>query len=378
MRTGRTDGHDGSAAVAPHGDSENTGADNLELSGSAAESDDRSGLGEGGSLAETIRTSCRKGAEGRPFSMDLRGVNLVGEDLSGLDFSGYDLSGANLTNADLSGSNLGWAKLRDAYLCKARLDDCEFVGADLQAANLNECCGERTGFGATNLTGASLISADLRKATLSEARLCRADLRAADLSGSNIRSADLAGANLTRATVRDADLEQSNCLGASFEIADLRRSRLFGIRNYTSASWIGTDIRDIDLRGAYLIRRFIADENYLYEFRSRSRYHKTLYWLWWATSDCGRSLARWTFWISVVTAVFAILYTLVGVDFGPNRTVFSPLYYSIVTLTTLGYGDVVPATGPAQIVAAAEAILGYVSLGGFLSILANKMARRAD
>jgi uncharacterized protein YjbI with pentapeptide repeats len=333
---------------------------------------------DGTPLVETLKTSCRKGAEGRPFSMDLSGADLVGQDLSGLDFSGYDLSGANLTGADLSGSNLGWARLREANLCKARLSDCEFVGADLQAANLNECCGERVGFGATDLSGASLISADLRKATLSEARLCRADLRAADLSGSNIRSADLTGANLTRGTLRDADLEQSNVLGASLDLADLRRSRLFGLQNYASASWTGTDIRDIDLRGAYLIRRFIADENYLYEFRTRSKYHKTLYWLWWATSDCGRSLSRWTFWIFVVTAIFAILYTLVGVDFGSNRTVFSPLYYSIVTLTTLGYGDIVPATGPAQVVAAVEAILGYVSLGGFLSILANKMARRAD
>jgi len=54
------------------------------------------------------------------------------------------------------------------------------------------------------------------------------------------------------------------------------------------------------------------------------------------------------------------------------------LYYSIVTLTTLGYGDVVPASAPAQVLATIQAVLGYVGLGGFLSILANKMARRAD
>jgi voltage-gated potassium channel Kch len=50
----------------------------------------------------------------------------------------------------------------------------------------------------------------------------------------------------------------------------------------------------------------------------------------------------------------------------------------LVTLTTLGYGDVVPTSLAAQMLAVLEALLGYVGLGGLLSILANKMARRAD
>ncbi len=54
------------------------------------------------------------------------------------------------------------------------------------------------------------------------------------------------------------------------------------------------------------------------------------------------------------------------------------MYYSIVTITTLGYGDVVPASLPAQVLAVSEALMGYVGLGGLLSIFAQKMARRAD
>ena len=80
----------------------------------------------------------------------------------------------------------------------------------------------------------------------------------------------------------------------------------------------------------------------------------------------------------ILTVLFAGLYSLVEIDYGSHRTVFSPLYYSIVTLTTLGYGDVVPASVPGQVLAVTQAILGYVGLGGLLSILSNKMARRAD
>jgi hypothetical protein len=120
------------------------------------------------------------------------------------------------------------------------------------------------------------------------------------------------------------------------------------------------------------------DENYLHEFRSRSRYHLFLYRIWWLTSDCGRSLVRWALFTMFLAVVFAGLYCLVDVDVGSRGTLVWPLYYSVVTLTTLGYGDIVPASGPAQALAVTEAVLGYVVLGGLLSILANKMARRAE
>ena len=60
------------------------------------------------------------------------------------------------------------------------------------------------------------------------------------------------------------------------------------------------------------------------------------------------------------------------------RTMLSPLYYSIVTLTSLGYGDIVPASGPAQMIAILEAMTGYVMLGGLLSIFSTKIARRGE
>ncbi len=310
--------------------------------------------------------------------LDLHGIDLAGEDLSGLDLSRYDLSGANLSGADLTNSNLSWARLQGASLSQARLDGCEFLSADLSGANLNECSAEQAGFGVANLTRASLIGAHLKNATLSKSQLCHADFRAARLRGARISDADLTSADFTRADLRDTDLKQSNVLNARFELTDLRASRLLGITNFGKAYWIGADIRGVDMQGAYMIQRVIRDENYLYEFRTRSRLHNVLYWLWWVTSDCGRSLSRWGSFILFVTLLFAFAYSRVGVDYGDYETAISPIYYSIVTLTTLGYGDAVPSSIPAQILAALQAMLGYVGLGGLLSILANKMARRAD
>ena len=53
------------------------------------------------------------------------------------------------------------------------------------------------------------------------------------------------------------------------------------------------------------------------------------------------------------------------------------VYYSVVTFTTLGFGDVVPKTNEAAWWVMAEVIVGYIMLGGLISIFATKIARRS-
>lgn len=319
-----------------------------------------------------------KSSQPRSMQMDLRGISLVGHDLTDLNLSGYDLSGADLSRADLSRSNLSRVKMHRGNLRRAKLNGTEFSGADLRECVLNECIAERCGLGATNLQHASLISARMPYASLSRADLSNADCRAIDLTGARINEANLSGASFIRANMQKADLKASDVKGTSFELTDLSSSRLLTIKNFQKANWIGADIRDMDLRGAYMVRRHIADENYLYEFKTRSQYHKYLYYVWLITSDCGRSLLRWAFWVMGFTVLFGFLYQLVEVDYGDHPTSFSPFYYSVVTLTTLGYGDAVPGSVGAQILAVIQALLGYLGLGGLLSILSNKLARRAE
>jgi len=54
-----------------------------------------------------------------------------------------------------------------------------------------------------------------------------------------------------------------------------------------------------------------------------------------------------------------------------------PYYFSIVTYTTLGFGDVRPATLAGEIIVSSEVILGYTTLGLLLSVLAQIIARRS-
>ena len=79
----------------------------------------------------------------------------------------------------------------------------------------------------------------------------------------------------------------------------------------------------------------------------------------------------------IIAMIYAVAYTQVSIDFGDYETSFSPIYYSVVTFTTLGYGDVLPGSTTAQLLAVSEVILGYFSLGGMMSILSDKIARRS-
>jgi len=153
-----------------------------------------------------------------------------------------------------------------------------------------------------------------------------------------------------------------------------------------------------------IIAKKAKDAYFLADFKNQ---HPIIYWLWNITSKCGQSLARWALvslliallfgaiyadyscpswlqwmnlgnWMEKVNPIMAIDQTKVQ-ELGIIRktTWFTPYYFSIVTFTTLGFGDVTPVNLAGEIWLALEVILGYIMLGGLISIFANKLARRS-
>ncbi len=290
-----------------------------------------------------------------------------GQDLRGHDFCGTSLRSANFADADLTG----------ALFYEADLTEAEFTGAKLDGANFESANASRACFGNASLVEARLFGADLTRATLSGADLSRADLRGASLVEVRMIKCTLDGADLERADLTRASTRGSSCRETSFDRAKLDGACLRELRGADTASWIECEIKKVDFTGAYLLRRQIIDQNYIHEFRNLSRAHRVIYWIWWFTSDCGRSLARWGACTASVALAFGFAYQFVAVEFGSNPTPLSPFYFSFVTITTLGYGDVLPASTGAQILVMLEVALGYMMLGGMLSIFSDKMARRA-
>jgi voltage-gated potassium channel Kch len=107
------------------------------------------------------------------------------------------------------------------------------------------------------------------------------------------------------------------------------------------------------------------------------------FWVW-EQIDFGRSLARPAIWASLIAIVFGLIFMLDMqfqwglIDFsGSAQSFLTPFYFSVVTFTTLGYGDVLPIHWFGELLVIVEVVLGYSTLGLLLSILANKVARRS-
>lgn len=71
---------------------------------------------------------------------------------------------------------------------------------------------------------------------------------------------------------------------------------------------------------------------------------------------------------------FGLVYFLNPSFWENPLSVIQSTYFSVVTITTLGFGDIAPKTELARIIVAIEALLGVVTIGFFL----NAVARQSD
>ena len=140
-------------------------------------------------------------------------------------------------------------------------------------------------------------------------------------------------------------------------------------------------------------KRYVADQQFIRAFKEKNPFW-ALVWRW--SSDYGRSLALWALWSLLIALSFSLVYLpapelypewlqhimpqfhqVTGAEAGEDFNFWKSFYFSIVTFTTLGFGDVVADNTSARILVTLEVIFGYVMLGGLISIFANKLASRS-
>jgi len=306
--------------------------------------------------------------------------NLAGEDLSEIDLTGANLGEVDLTDAELFQSDLSEANLKMAVLRGADLSGADLSRAALYKAELADACLIEA-----DLTGANLGAADLRGADLRGAKFHGADLNEADLSNANLNEADLTGANLTRADITGANLQSTNL--AATNLTGMKdggfrdkRGRYYGIRGLDSCFGDPLFVRDAKDQDYLDTLEVAIDETP----STAKRRWKRFWFSAWGLIDYGRSLGKLALGAFGVMMVFGFIFHLDSVlgwhFFALPSSVNSPLtpyYYSIVTYTRLGSGGITPTHWVGEVVLVCERILGYVTLGLLLSILANRVARRS-
>jgi uncharacterized protein YjbI with pentapeptide repeats len=360
--------------------------------------------------------------------VDLRQINLRGANLNHAEFSGVDMAGADCNGADLqyvtfSACNLShvmfdcadlshgkfWEGCApDASFWDAVLQEVVLSGAQLNGANFTNANMERANLEGANLSNAELWRANLQSANLGGAILFKANMTEIDLRQANLHRCDLKGANLYAANVSDAMLDE-----ADVRYADLRRANLSSANVteiYYNKKSLYRGIRVSSSYGSPRFTRLANDQNYIEELRAKTwdpfvklRQRRAdagastqllepipvgewQYWLWFVSSDCGRSMLRWT----AMSLIFAVVFGTVFYALGEEAFVFTShdgkrlnwswetmVYYSISLFAKVTTVQVAPVSFAAEILVMCAGIAGLVTLGGLATILADKVARRA-
>ncbi len=304
---------------------------------------------------------------------------------AGADLSEADLAERNLSGFDLTGTDLFEARLSSANLKHAKMDRAELSGANLSRAGLYKA----------KLTAATLTAANLEGADLTQADLSGADLRGANLVGADLTGADLSNANLANADLRDTCLENANISCASLCTARVEGANvtgvIYGSLRDMSGCYLG--IRGLDsVYGNALFVRDARDQDYIDTLEASiskmpkgfAKSVELALFKAWGLFDHGRSLLKVGIYAFVLATLYGVIYSFdmwLGwgmLDYSNSaQSWFTPFYVSLVTYTTLGYGDVTAENVYGEILVISEVVLGYFTLGLLLSIIANTIARRS-
>ena len=141
---------------------------------------------------------------------------------------------------------------------------------------------------------------------------------------------------------------------------------------------------------------FVLENKYKKEeLKKKGKVQKYIsYYIWEKTCNYGVSSFRWFLCSFIIIVFFGWIFSdlfcskFIPLELIPffsqlNPSVqinsvdnwFTPFYFSIVTFTTLGFGDVTPTNLAGQIWIAIEVIIGYVMLGGLITIFTRKLVR---
>lgn len=172
-------------------------------------------------------------------------VSIKPQDWTGKKTEELDLvKGANLISA-----NLRYAKASNVFLAKAHLENSDLYGALLIFADMR-----RSKLQGTRLDKAVMIKSQLSEADLTAASLVDVNLMGADMSGANLQSARLNGAHLLGVTLIDANLQSTILTGTSFMGADLTGANLHSAdlqtTNFVSSNLTRVTVGRTDLTSA--------------------------------------------------------------------------------------------------------------------------------
>ena len=201
------------------------------------------------------------------------------------------------------------------------------------------------------------------------------NLKGINLSKIDFYSADLADTNFEGADLRDSWLSETNIKGTNFNWAKMDGVLLDNVDYDSHTSFIGVNLNSINFTLAALLQDLAVGQQRIAHLEKKYPLFSSFLRI---TCDYGRSLKRFFFWWAIVIIVFGLIYALVpnliyNLNQHNHNSLANGIYFSVVTFTTLGYGDMYPISIFGKIFVITEVIIGYIMSGLLIAILARRI-----
>lgn len=318
------------------------------------------------------------------------------------------LAGQDWTRHLLENKDLGWQEIKYLSSCPKKRLDSDAAPRDLRGftfrdidltgnQGLSDSCLDYSIFDGVLLRDSSFTGSSLRFTRISTGSV---------LDGALFRFADVRGAQFQNISMRGADFSNANIENANFTESDIEGLVLKDVK-YSSEGTLGllTSPSGWTKFGGKTQQKNIlsndSDSNistYISNQCSRFLFedsHPILGKVSYLLTNFGQSPWRLCLWVVGLWLTFGIIYAspslpkaLEDTQIGNFLIWCSPklfdtrtdselrhpvraLYFSAVTLTSLGFGDIVPdpSDWKSHLYVCLESILGYLLLGAFVSLL---------
>jgi uncharacterized protein YjbI with pentapeptide repeats len=339
--------------------------------------------------------------------------------ISNASLEGADFTAAHLDNATLSHCNLAEAVLVEANLNEATLD---------QATDLHEARAQRAILEAASIKGCRLVGTDLTGAILSD---CRIE-DGCSLENAKLAETKLDGIVLTPDTdLHEAEWDEGDMIGHE-RMSRTQSDAQETVRGFSTSVSIYRQIKlayqtsgDYRRAGNFFLREtecqralMAAKRPLLWTNRIPTvgeiaviytpNLHRLLHTCW---NNLSHYATRAVWWLSnlichhgenpgrllgvmgLLIVMFAVVHAHYGIQGHEGRPNIGPglyfgmpdmesitrfwhaIYFSVVTFTSLGYGDYSPRNEMGQICACAEAFIGVILIAVFVGCMIRKISR---
>lgn len=300
-----------------------------------------------------------------------------------IDFSTFNFS--------FKGKKLTLDDFQQMYANSKIYPAANLMGIDLSGISISNCILINACLANANLTGAKLGSLTLKNCTLNGAILVNARLGQVRFIDSAMAGANMKGAFFNVVEFNDRSTPDGltyqkvsyfyliKCLFLAIFKSGIFSENPTSKRKHTV--FLFNDTKNLNSPYNLSFKSYIDWYQYIFvQLRSFKRMPLSERFLFSASllfTKCWTSYWALGCFALLVNLIFALIYKFNCTSLNNfDSSLLTAFYYSIVTFTTLGYGEITPATDFTKCIVMVEVLLGYITLGCFVFLIGHKVNDR--